>query len=307
MCHGTGGTDQFGALGHLPIYNYFRSKAMGLRNKLFRRIKRSLLEDGVFESEALELARKAVKDRSESLIYPGGQMNGIGVGYGQPFRDMCNIEEIECNATTPFRTIDGTCNNLESPAFGAMCTPFIRSGVDPLPFDPIEITQNPDKIEVYSSNGPCVPRQTNYPPDFLPSPRLVSTSIFLDNDLPDNIATHMVTQFAQSVDHDTTFTPEEEEEDCCNVSPDFHNLNEKCAPIKIPLDDPFFSNLAEPQVCLPLARSLRFCEGHEEREGNLHLSIINLVGSWRLMQARSHSESRVKIFCLGPLWVLFST
>ena len=250
------------------MHNYYRSKAMGLRNKLFRKIKRSLLDDGVIESDAFQLASQAVKDRSDSLIYPGGQKYGIGAGHGQPFKDMCDIEELECDEETPFRSIDGTCNNLEEPTYGAMCTPFIRSGIEPLPFDPIGIFQRTSLIE--GGSGLCIPRQSNQPPEFLPSPRLVSTTIFLDNDVPDTVATHMVTQFAQFVDHDTTFTPEEEEEDCScdHVSPDFQSFNEACAPIRIPLDDPFFSTEAEPpQVCLPLARSLRFCEGHEERYG----------------------------------------
>lgn len=36
-------------------------------------------------------------------------------------------EEIECDPLAPYRTIDGTCNNLENPTWGATFTPLRRA------------------------------------------------------------------------------------------------------------------------------------------------------------------------------------
>ena len=66
----------------------------------------------------------------------------------------------------------------------------------------------------------------------------------------------MVTQFGQLVDHDVTLAPEHEPEGCCEENP-----GEFCAPIEIPFNDPFYSNLREPLRCMPFARSVKFCEG----------------------------------------------
>ena len=43
--------------------------------------------------------------------------------------DVSNPEQsqkINCDKRTPFRTIDGTCNNLQNPTFGAVNTQFNR-------------------------------------------------------------------------------------------------------------------------------------------------------------------------------------
>ncbi len=53
----------------------------------------------------------------------------------------------------------------------------------------------------------------------LPEPRLVSTRFSPDMRVESNVATLMVMQFGQLLDHDLTFTPEEETEEgetaCC--------------------------------------------------------------------------------------------
>ncbi|XP_069134338.1 chorion peroxidase-like [Argopecten irradians] len=38
----------------------------------------------------------------------------------------CNLPLIRCNPTAPYRTIDGTCNNLQNPTWGASMKPQLR-------------------------------------------------------------------------------------------------------------------------------------------------------------------------------------
>ena len=59
----------------------------------------------------------------------------------------------------------------------------------------------------------------------LPNVRLVSRKFHPDTDVPDTVATLMVMQFGQFLDHDVTQTPETEEEECCEIG--HHNLVRK--------------------------------------------------------------------------------
>ena len=111
-------------------------------------------------------------------------------------------------------------------------------------------------IGKFGDKTKCQLRDRNIAPAFLPSARLISTTVHPDCDAPDIKATHMVTQFGQLVDHDVTLAPEHEPEGCCEKNP-----GEFCAPIEIPFNDPFYSNLREPLRCMPFARSVKFCEG----------------------------------------------
>ena len=52
----------------------FRSRAMAARNKLFRKIKKGLMDEGVPEDEAERMSSQSVADRS-------------GAGLGFPFGD----------------------------------------------------------------------------------------------------------------------------------------------------------------------------------------------------------------------------
>ena len=93
----------------------------------------------------------------------------------------------------------------------------------------------------------------------LPNARLVSANFHTDSDVPDNVATHMVTQWGQFLDHDITLTPEEHAEDCCEHAEE----DENCFPIQIPSVDPFYS--AHDVSCHEFTRSVAFCEEDTDR------------------------------------------
>ena len=245
---------------------------MGLRNKLFRKIKNGLLAEGLPESEALKLARKAVEDRTDTVVlkseaFPAGQSGADGVGLskvpGTHLRmDRCDKNlVIKCNKNSLYREIDGKCNNLQHPLYGVASIPFIRA-VKRTTWNSKSIRQNLNRLSFFR---PCIPRRKNQAPEFLPSARLVSTTIHKAIDISDRFLTHMVTQFAQFLDHDITLTPEEElPRNCCG---DRNKENDNCFTITIPLDDPFYSNLKKPVECLSFHRSTQFCEHNKDIEG----------------------------------------
>ena len=246
---------------------------MGLRNKLFRKIKNSLLEEGLPETEVLKLARKAVEDRTDTVVlkseaFPAGQSGADGVGLskvpGTHLRmDRCDKDlVIKCNKNSLYREIDGKCNNLQYPLYGVASTPFIRA-VKGTPWNSKPIKQNLKKLPFFR---PCIPRKKSQAPEFLPSARLVSTTIHKATDISDQFLTHMVTQFAQFLDHDITLTPEEEHpNNCCGKKDD-----ENCFTIAIPSDDSFYSTIKKPQDCLSFHRSTQFCEHISDIEGKEH-------------------------------------
>ena len=110
---------------------------------------------------------------------------------------------------------------------------------------------------VPSHNCRCDSGCSNEATVSLPNVRLVSANFHSDGDVPDTLATHMVTQMGQFLDHDITLTPETHHE-CCNG-----DTSEDCFPINIPADDYFYSNLVPPQTCLEFSRSSAFCDTAE--------------------------------------------
>ncbi|KAF0290271.1 Chorion peroxidase [Amphibalanus amphitrite] len=126
---------------------------------------------------------------------------------------------IKCHPKT-YRRIDGLCNNVKFPNWGATRRQFQRL------LEPVY----PDGID-----RPNI--------DDMPSPRIVSATVHKDRDLFDHASTLMMIAWGQFMDHDFTLTftrPDErtlnEPEDCCrNSGP------QDCLPISVPRDDRFFS------------------------------------------------------------------
>ena len=216
------------------------------------------------------MARQAVENRTETIVlkseaYPAGQSGADGVGLskvpGTHLRmDRCDKNlVIKCNKKNRYREIDGKCNNLQNPLYGVASTPLIRA-VKRTTWNSKAIKQNLKKLGL---SRPCNPRKKSQAPEFLPSGRLVSTSIHKATDISDKFLTHMVTQFAQFLDHDITLTPEEEHpHNCCGKKGD-----ENCFTIAIPPDDSFYSKIKNPQNCLSFHRSTQFCEHIKDIKG----------------------------------------
>ena len=121
-----------------------------------------------------------------------------------------------------YRSIDGTCNNLGNPMWGASLTAFRRL------------------LKPVYENGFNTPMGWKNK-EILPSARLVSTQLIsTGSNTPDEVFTHMLMQWGQFVDHDLDFTvasPSSERfadgEDCTNTCEN----QSPCFPIPIPPDD----------------------------------------------------------------------
>lgn len=143
-----------------------------------------------------------------------------------------------------YRSIDGTCNNLQNPNWGASLTGFRRI-LKP-------IYENGFSTPIGWTRGKLY---NGYPK---PSARLVSTSVISTNDTtPDDTITHMVMQWGQFLDHDLdhaipSVSSESWDGIDCKKSCEYAA---PCYPIEVPLNDPRIKN----RRCIDLVRSSAIC------------------------------------------------
>ncbi|KAK3918578.1 Peroxidasin, partial [Frankliniella fusca] len=143
-----------------------------------------------------------------------------------------------------YRTVDGTCNNLQHPMWGASLTGFRRV------------------LRPQYENGLSTPigwnKNVKYFGYAKPSARLVSTSIIkTDVITPDPSITHMVMQWGQFLDHDLDHAIPSETSTSwdgidCKKSCDYAA---PCYPIEVPPNDPRVNN----RRCIDFIRSSAIC------------------------------------------------
>ena len=173
------------------------------------------------------------------------------------------VQETECVLVRPppncndnllnfiVRTIDGTCNNLENPLYGASDTAFTR----------IINAEYEDGIS--SLRGGLQSRQSFLFPAgaFLapiPSARSISAAITDRNETAEEMPfTHILMQWGQFLDHDMDLSPElEPVPDCKGCI-----FTEECEPIRVSRNDMFFGEgTLQNGDCLSLRRSLPTCD-----------------------------------------------
>lgn len=144
----------------------------------------------------------------------------------------------------PFRSFDGSCNNVIHTAWGRSNTPFTRI----LPPD------YEDGVNEIRTTGVTGVR--------LPNPRSVSLATVVWSERHDNRASLMLMQWGQFIDHDITLaattpmlTPQGTNIDCCNrrllMDPKFKHP--ACISILLPDLDPFYSRFRV--GCMNLVRN----------------------------------------------------
>ena len=149
-----------------------------------------------------------------------------------------------------YRTMDGTCNNLQQPMWGAATTAFRRL-LPPYYEDGISTMVGSSQVD------PFLPRY--------PSARYVSSAIILDRSEDETNVTHMLMQWGQFLDHDLSHSPKTSVScnDCLKTS--------ICAPIPVHTNDAAFG-LNTPKLgrCIPFTRTTPACTEfkgrHEPRE-----------------------------------------
>ena len=110
---------------------------MEKRNKIFKHILSDLkTEFDLEENEARTFAKKALvefhNEGSKSISFAS---------------NLCNNKKgIKCDPSSRFRTIEGNCNNLDNPYWGAFGVPFLRE-IEVDPYDPNTEITIMDKIQ----------------------------------------------------------------------------------------------------------------------------------------------------------------
>ena len=168
-----------------------------------------------------------------------------------------DAEELMC--FTPFnarfRSIDGTCNNLENPLLGAADTPLSRL-IPPQYEDGISSLRG----DIQNKLGKIIESSPFQPPN--PSARHVTQTI-IRNVTQDESLTHILMQFGQFLDHDLSLSPELEDE--CPERAEECEFTDICRPIRVADLDPIFGKGTERNgECLPFSRSLAACPDPEE-------------------------------------------
>ncbi|KAK8376103.1 hypothetical protein O3P69_008672 [Scylla paramamosain] len=102
---------------------------------------------------------------------------------------MCPPMPSCSNLNLRYRTIDGSCNNPNNPAWGMSTTP------------------NQRILPPTYSDGVWEPRTRGADGSPLPNVRHISNNVMVDLDLPDTQFTSSVMQWAQFVDHDVAHVP----------------------------------------------------------------------------------------------------
>ncbi|CAK9811196.1 Pxd [Anthophora plagiata] len=152
--------------------------------------------------------------------------------HGTPLSSTCSSSRnFICNSRAKYRSIDGSCNNVENPSWGSAMTAYTRI-LFPQYFDGIQ--------------EPRIMGQTRKP---LPGARSVSVALSTPNDQSDVSRTLIVMQWAQFIAHDISHTPVRKmislgkPISCCRadgsaLSP--RHVHPDCSAIMVPDWDPIY-------------------------------------------------------------------
>ncbi|GBP68370.1 Thyroid peroxidase [Eumeta japonica] len=151
-------------------------------------------------------------------------------------REICPpvFSHVECRPGK-YRRMDGLCNNLQHPTWGATMAPFQSMVIVLTPYR---------LIGPLFSDGINAPRISHTGHD-LPLSRVVSRTMHPDEGFHDHAGTVMVIAWGQFMDHDYTLTAtpldpinRNDPEECCKRPP--HLKHPYCNEIRIPDDDYFY-------------------------------------------------------------------
>ena len=192
-------------------------------------------------SQALLQATMAIKQDNNltDLQASIGLRSGFNSDTSAAIRARCPwVPAPACSRNTKYRSVDGSCNNLRDSNLGRTGTPFQRI-----------------LLPEYAPGTLDLPRKSSEGKFELPSARLVSTKLAEDETNPaDSDNTILVMQMGQFIDHDITHTPNHGIQ-CCGRNGAFPATfdAEKCSPIRLFQDDPFWRGR---KTCMNFARSL---------------------------------------------------
>jgi len=175
-----------------------------------------------------------------------------------------------CDEDERYRSIEGICNNLEYPHYGAANTAYPRF-----------------MDYAYEGGDEYLPRGGR-DPSRLPSPRDISRTVHAATREGNSSVTMMLFQFGQFLDHDLTLTSQPEF-DCCH--PDIRAVEKRkrkklrrCFNINIKCDCDFY--VERQATCHPFSRSYRNSDGDQTNGLTSFIDASNVYGSDRITASK---------------------
>lgn len=162
---------------------------------------------------------------------------------------ICTRTITGCNSQSKYRTVDGSCNNLQRPDNG------------------MAISRQDRLLSPVYANGIDTFR-TSVTGEALLSPRIISLIVHPDKNIPHNYASMMIIGFGQFLDHDLTSTPENTNLACCQ-----NRNNPECMAIDVPTNDDFYASRGI--TCLDIGRSVRACGSGRREQINQNSAFID--------------------------------
>lgn len=218
----------------------------------------TVLRNQLLSNTSLQLGNR-IPDLSECELEVLGQLSG------------CSEHQREADCSNCFhqryRSVDGSCNNLDNPLQGAAEVPFLRL-LNPAYEDGVG-------LPVGWSGGK-------------PSARLISRDLISANKVTgDENFSLMLMQFGQFLDHDMDMAPSSpsnivfdiEDPDALSSCADICNNDAPCFPIPVPDNDPRIS-----RQCMPFTRSSAVCGSGASSlllgNAGIHREQINAITSY---------------------------
>ncbi|GFW34912.1 chorion peroxidase [Trichonephila clavipes] len=170
--------------------------------------------------------------------------------------NQCHDDDaVQCDPEYPYRTFNGTCNNLDYPLWGRANECFLR--ILPAFYDGFEGERKS------TQGGP------------LPQPRDITLNIVSTKQRLARKITYMFSVYGQTVAHDCSMAPEQPASvSCCG--PESKN-DAACISIAVRPDDPFFSKFNI--TCLKLFRTQKCDSCNTEKREQINRSTASLDAS----------------------------
>lgn len=209
-------------------------------------------------------------------------------------KELCGrLYPTKCDPSAPYRTLDGSCNNIEHPSWGKALS--CHSRIAP-----------PVYLDGVSS--PKTLSQSGRP---LPNARLVSNALwelrFSQGATYSDRYTHLVMAFGQLIDHDLALTPDARGANgsllvCCGTS---NETSPACYPVNVSSDDSFYGPLSVPCINFVRSSGCSDCGGvmHERRFVNQQSAFLDASHVYGTNQveheALRNSEARELMLLAG--------
>jgi hypothetical protein len=174
--------------------------------------------------EAIERIPNSIDQSTLLRLLPQVDVDDVVANLtGQRRSTTCVPQPLPCDHTSPYRTISGWCNNVEFPSYGNAFNGFRRL-LEP-DYDDGKVCKNLESASPRNKSawsmllythiicdetfaGFDEPRSMDHTrTKKLPSARAVSNAVHDAHNASHVKYTHMLMQFAQFLDHDTTHSP----------------------------------------------------------------------------------------------------